>query len=81
MQKTKVEKGFRAMDKERHREIASMGGIRAQQLGTAHRFTSKEAKLAGAKGGRKVYQLYGSEHMAKLGSVGGQGKGKKQHAK
>lgn len=46
-------KGFASMDKTRQREIAQMGGRAAQAKGTAHRFTSEEAKLAGEKGGRR----------------------------
>ena len=39
------------MDPVRQREIASLGGKRAHQLGTAHRFTPEEAREAGRKGG------------------------------
>jgi general stress protein YciG len=43
-------RGFAGMDQERQREIASQGGKAAHQAGTAHQFTSAEAKEAGAKG-------------------------------
>jgi len=39
------------MDKQRQREIASKGGKAAHQKGTAHQFTSDEARVAGRKGG------------------------------
>jgi hypothetical protein len=39
-------------DKKRQREIASAGGKAAHAKGTAHKFTSAEAKRAGRKGGR-----------------------------
>jgi general stress protein YciG len=49
----KSNRGFRAMkDKKRQREIASAGGKAAHEKGTAHTFSSAEAKRAGRKGGR-----------------------------
>lgn len=44
-------RGFASMDRERQREIASKGGRAAHQKGTAHEFTSEEARQAGRKGG------------------------------
>jgi hypothetical protein len=40
-------RGFASMDPERQREIASEGGRAAHQAGTAHEFTSAEAREAG----------------------------------
>lgn len=40
------------MDPDRQREIASKGGRAAHQKGTAHEFTSEEARSAGRKGGQ-----------------------------
>ncbi|MBC7444046.1 MAG: general stress protein [Polaromonas sp.] len=48
----KSERGFAAMDPERHREIAREGGKAAHQSGNAHEFTSEEARKAGKKGGQ-----------------------------
>lgn len=45
-------RGFASMDEARQREIASLGGRAAHQKGTAHEFTSEEAREAGRKGGR-----------------------------
>lgn len=45
-------RGFASMDKELHREIASQGGVAAHKAGTAHEFTTEEAKKAGRKGGK-----------------------------
>jgi general stress protein YciG len=42
-------RGFAAMDPQRQREIASLGGRAAHQSGHAHEFTSDEARLAGRK--------------------------------
>lgn len=47
----KSKRGFAAWDKERLREVAKKGGESAHQLGTAHEFTSEEARKAGRKGG------------------------------
>lgn len=42
-------RGFAAMDAAKQREISSKGGQAAHQKGTAHQFTSEEARAAGAK--------------------------------
>ena len=39
------------MDRAKQREIASKGGKAAHQKGTAHEWTSEEARNAGRKGG------------------------------
>jgi hypothetical protein len=44
--------GFAAMDPERQRKLASLGGRTAQAKGTGHQWTRDEAKIAGAKGGK-----------------------------
>jgi general stress protein YciG len=53
-------RGFAAMDPQRQREIASLGGRAAHQSGHAHEFTSEEARAAGRKRHQKVGGL-GSE--------------------
>lgn len=45
-------RGFASMDPQRQREIASQGGRAAHEKGTAHEFTSEEAREAGRKGGQ-----------------------------
>lgn len=47
----KSRRGFGGMDRARVSEIASKGGKAAHAAGTAHQFTSKEARAAGKKGG------------------------------
>jgi general stress protein YciG len=42
-------RGFAAMDPQRQREIASLGGRAAHQSGHAHEFTTEEAREAGRK--------------------------------
>jgi general stress protein YciG len=44
-------RGFAAMDRSKVSEIASKGGKAAHAAGTAHQFTSDEARDAGRKGG------------------------------
>lgn len=44
-------RGFASMSPEKQREIASKGGKAAHAKGTAHQFTSEEARIAGRKGG------------------------------
>lgn len=41
------QRGFASMDPAQQREIASEGGRAAHQAGTAHEFTSEEARKAG----------------------------------
>jgi general stress protein YciG len=47
-QSTTRNRGFASMDPQRQREIASEGGRAAHAKGTAHEFTSEEARRAGA---------------------------------
>lgn len=48
----KERRGFASMTREKQREIASKGGRAAHQKGTAHEWTSDEARSAGRKGGQ-----------------------------
>lgn len=68
-QQQKSTRGFASMDAEKQREIASKGGKAAHAKGTAHEFTSEEARIAGKKGGEKVSQ--NRAHMAEIGRKGG----------
>jgi general stress protein YciG len=45
------DRGFASMDRSKQRGIASKGGKAAHQKGTAHEWTSEEAREAGRKGG------------------------------
>jgi general stress protein YciG len=47
----KRKRGFAAMDPKLVRELARSGGIAAHRVGTAHEFSSEEARAAGRKGG------------------------------
>ena len=47
----KEDRGFASMDRAKQREIASKGGKAAHQKGTAHEWSSEEAREAGRKGG------------------------------
>ncbi|HEU5438124.1 MAG TPA: KGG domain-containing protein [Ktedonobacterales bacterium] len=44
-------RGFASMDPQKQREIASKGGRAAHLQGTAHEWSSDEAREAGRKGG------------------------------
>ena len=47
----KEDRGFASMDPARQREIASKGGKAAHEKGTAHEWTTDEARVAGRMGG------------------------------
>ncbi len=57
-------RGFASMDPERQREIASEGGKAAHEKGTAHEFTSEEARRAGS-------MSHGNRQAAEGGSRSG----------
>jgi general stress protein YciG len=65
----KSQRGFAAMDAEKQREIASKGGRAAHAKGTAHEFSTDEAREAGRKGGESVSR--DRQHMAEIGREGG----------
>ena len=64
----KEDRGFASMDRAKQREIASKGGKAAHQKGTAHEWTSEEARDAGRKGGIASHRRR-REQMA--GQMGG----------
>lgn len=70
------ERGFAAMDRDKQREIASMGGRAAHEKGTAHEFTPEEAREAGRKGGEAVSR--DRDHMAEIGRKGGVARGNRE---
>lgn len=51
-ERSKARRGFAAMNPERQRQIASLGGRAAHQQGVAHEWSREEAKEAGKKGGQ-----------------------------
>jgi general stress protein YciG len=65
----KVKRGFASMPKDKVREIARKGGMAAHKKGTAHEFSSTEAREAGRKGGEAVSR--DRSHMADIGRRGG----------
>jgi general stress protein YciG len=66
-------RGFASMDASKQREIASKGGRAAHAKGTAHEFTSDEARVAGRKGGEAVSR--DRQHMSAIGREGGHSRG------
>ena len=69
-------RGFAIMDVGRQREIARKGGKAAHEKGTAHQFSSEEAREAGRKGGQVVSQH--REHMVEIGRSGGRARRRKR---
>lgn len=45
-------RGFAGMTPEKQKEIASKGGKKAHEKGTAHKWNSEEARAAGKLGGK-----------------------------
>src|SRR5829696_7664538 len=75
----KSKRGFASMDSSRQREIASKGGRAAHAKGTAHEWTSDEARVAGRKGGEVVSR--DRAHMAAIGREGGESRGAKNRGR
>ncbi|MGE5298211.1 MAG: hypothetical protein ACM3KM_03540 [Acidobacteriaceae bacterium] len=50
-------RGFGSMDPAKQRWIAGLGGRAAHQKGTAHEWTSQEARDAGRKGGQAMWRM------------------------
>ena len=71
-------RGFASMDPAKQREIASKGGRAAHAKGTAHEFTSDEARVAGRKGGEAVSR--DRQHMSAIGREGGHSRGARARA-
>ena len=71
-------RGFASMDAAKQREIASKGGKAAHAKGTAHEFTSDEARVAGRKGGEAVSR--DRAHMSAIGREGGHSRGARARA-
>lgn len=71
--RSRSNRGFASMDREKQKEIASKGGRAAHAKGTAHEFDSSEAREAGRKGGVAVSR--NREHMAAIGRRGGEARG------
>lgn len=65
----KEDRGFASMDRAKQREIASKGGKAAHQKGTAHEWTSEEAREAGRKGGMASHRR--KQEQQQPGDVGG----------
>jgi general stress protein YciG len=64
----KEDRGFASMDRAKQREIASKGGKAAHQKGTAHEWTSEEARDAGRKGGIASHRRRREQLAATSGS-------------
>jgi len=60
------------MDRTKQREIASKGGKAAHQKGTAHEWTSEEAREAGRKGGMASHRRKQQQQQTESGGGGSQ---------
>jgi general stress protein YciG len=69
----KEDRGFASMDRSKQREIASKGGKAAHQKGTAHEWTSEEAREAGRKGGMASHRRKQQPQGGESGESGGGG--------
>ena len=65
-EKPRKPRGFAAMDPKLVSELAKRGGKAAHRAGTAHQFTSEEARVAGRKGGMATH----AKRRDKVGSPG-----------
>ncbi|HEU4845547.1 MAG TPA: KGG domain-containing protein [Burkholderiaceae bacterium] len=70
-------RGFASMDPAQQREIASEGGRAAHEKGTAHEFTSEEARRAGSMSHKNDQ---GSKQSSTGGSASRSGAGSSQSA-
>jgi general stress protein YciG len=59
------------MDRSKQRDIASKGGKAAHQKGTAHEWTSEEAREAGRKGGMASHRRKQEQQQAPDGTTAG----------
>lgn len=59
-------RGFAAMDPDKRREIASKGGVEAHRKGSAHEWTSEEAREHGRKGGMTTRRKREQEERERL---------------
>lgn len=73
-------RGFASMDPERQREIASEGGKAAHQKGTAHEFTSEEARRAGSMSHGNRQAAQSGARSGALGDADKESGGNKQSA-
>jgi general stress protein YciG len=60
----KEDRGFASMDRTKQREIARMGGRAAHLRGTAHEWSSEEAREAGRKGGMASHRRKHQQEIA-----------------
>ena len=65
----KEDRGFASMDRGKQRDIASKGGKAANQKGTAHEWTSEEAREAGRKGGMASHRRKQEQQQREQGNT------------
>ncbi|SFJ00554.1 KGG domain-containing protein [Nitrosomonas sp. Nm34] len=75
------QRGFASMNEEKQREIASKGGHAAHEKGTAHEFSSEEAREAGRKGGQSGGKGRSEDEDESSSSTRARGGTSEQHGK
>ena len=65
------DRGFASMERTKQRDIARKGGKAAHQKGTAHEWTSEEAREAGRKGGMASHRRKQEEQGAVASDTNG----------
>src|SRR4051794_39726164 len=68
-EKPRRRRGFAAMDPKLVSELATRGGKAAHRAGTAHEFSSEEARIAGRKGGMATHAKRRAKAAAAAGTV------------
>ncbi len=71
MTTAKKPRGFAAMHPDHVKAISRKGGKAAHTAGTAHEFTSEEARAAGAKGGKATHAKRRAAKLAAPATVSG----------
>jgi general stress protein YciG len=71
----KSKRGFASMNPNKRRELASRGGQKAHEKGTAYTFDSETARRAGQIGGAKTAK--NRQHMSAIGRRGGEANAKR----
>ena len=66
--KPRKPRGFAAMDPKLVSELAKRGGKAAHAAGSAHTFTSEEARAAGSKGGVATHQKNAARRKSLAGN-------------
>lgn len=65
-----MSRGFKSLTKQRRREVATLGGLKASKLGVSHKFSKAEATKAGEKSGELKRLRFALEAAKRLIAMG-----------